>query len=168
MTRILLVMSLLAACSSDGTEVERAKLGTISFNVPAGWHRVDGDRPGVVSAEWRPVDNTRKESILVIRSKAFAVAATSTREDLEQLLVKSHATARNVTSPTHLSTPLGKDVVRVEFDFQPPNTSQSYHRVHVLMRDDDSIVHVLYTARTPDEDLAELRFLLDSVRREQG
>lgn len=161
-------LALLTACSSEGTSVERARLSTLSFNVPTGWQRVDRERSGVVTAEWRPENNERKESIVVMRTRTFAEAATQSMDSLEELLLKSHSADSKISSTTRLETPAGIEVVRVEYDFQPPASMQTYHRVHAVLRDKDAIVHVLYTARTPDPELDDLSFLVNSLRREEG
>jgi hypothetical protein len=156
MRALILVAFAVGGCSSDGLDVERAELASLSFNVPAGWERVDRQSPRVVTAEWRPQENERKESLVVKRSSAHATAATANTEDLERLLLKSHSTTRNLTPAIRFSTPEGLAGVRVEFDFRPGNSTQTYHRVHAVLRDRDSIIHVLYTARTPDSALADL------------
>lgn len=166
--RAVVTLAFLSACSSDGTSVERARLASLSFEVPAGWHRIDGQRPGLVTAEWRPDDNERKESILVMRSEVFAVAAAPNIDAIEKLLVTSHSTTKGTSGPTRLVTASGIEAVRIEFDFTPPNSKQVYHRVHAVLRDGASLVHVLYTARKPDPELENLRFLVDSLRREEG
>jgi hypothetical protein len=45
--------------------------------------------------------------------------------------------------------------LRVEGTFTPPNQAASYHRIHAVLVDGESLVHVLYTARDPDRDYIE-------------
>jgi hypothetical protein len=59
-------------------------------------------------------------------------------------------------------------VVEVAADFVPSGMKASYHRVHAMIVDGEVVVHVLYTARTPDPDLKMFRQVVDTIRRAEG
>ena len=48
--------------------------------------------------------------------------------------------------------------------------TERYHRVHIVLADEThgALVHVLYTARTPDRDLTALSIVIDTISHEEG
>jgi hypothetical protein len=56
--------------------------------------------------------------------------------------------------------------VEITSDFVPAGLHASYHRVHAVVMDGDALIHVLYTARTPDPNLTVFRQIVDSIHQE--
>lgn len=49
-----------------------------------------------------------------------------------------------------------------------PGLSAHYHRVHVVLVDGAALVHVLYTARTPESGHLVLHEVLDTIQEGEG
>jgi len=162
--------TLLASCGSESIESQHAQLADLGFDVPAGWHRVDRQHYGVESSEWQPEENGRKESLLVIRSQT-AFLSSADPSTVAKLLAEIPNGFRDATfsRPWPFTTRSGLAGARIEGDYTPSGTGIRYHRVHVVVvAKSGAIVHVLYTARSPDSDLAALKLVIDSIRNEEA
>ncbi len=53
----------------------------------------------------------------------------------------------------------------MEGSFTPAGVTQPYGRVHAVVVDGDSLVHVLYTAQQPDASLETFDGVLDTLQR---
>jgi hypothetical protein len=172
MTRAAVVLLVLVSgCGSRESAHSRAQLASLRFDVPAEWTRTDLHQRGLATSQWVPQDNERKESIAIIRSERSPAVAMSGAATLEQLLAASQRSLRDVraSKATPLKTVHGFAGARIDVDFVPGGLTERYHRVHVVLADaDGALVHVLYTAKTPDGDLKALSIVLDSIRHEEG
>ncbi len=175
--RRLLVLCLIAAC--DGTPfAERPsqyeRLGTLGLEVPAEWTRGDATPLGQVSSTWVPsAENPRKESVTVIRSQVDHAFVRADGAYLEQMLRAAQATLpkARLSSPTAVTTAQGLSGLRMTVDYVPAGQRAAYHRVHVVLVDrtaTSALIHVLYTARDADPELAALELVLSTLRPEEG
>jgi hypothetical protein len=152
--RALLLIAL-AACASSTPSLDPAKLDTLDYGAPAGWKSRDVSAPQTAAVEWTPTgDNDRKESLVISRVPQPALAAARSRPHLRRTLVAANAQLPDArfSSPTPVVTRGGFSGLRVEGTFTPPTQAVSYHRIHAVLVDGTSLVHVLYTARDPDRD----------------
>jgi hypothetical protein len=166
-----LLLTLLVACGSSEPSYEHATLGSLHFDVLSEWIRVDWNRRGVEQSEWRPDDNDRKEAITVIRTLRSPAVAKADVATLKQLLEVSQRSLRalRASKATSIATPHALAGARIDFDFMPSNLADRYHRVHVVLADKGgALVHVMYTARTPDPELRALSIVLDTLRHEES
>jgi len=110
---------------------------------------------------WVPADNQRHESIVLIRA---GVAAGTPLDNVGQLLEDAQD-GLGPNRPTATVTAIGAGLQgsRVEFDFVPPGTRDTYHRVHALFVDGDSFIHVLYTAKNAESDLSTFAGVLRTL-----
>lgn len=164
------VLAFVAACSSD-PDPETVKLGTLTFDVPAGWARQDFKRTGATTATFVPEGaNDRKQSLSIVRSELSPVVAKHGADaSIEQLLAVAQGSLRNarVSQVEKLSTTNGLSGARIEVDYQPPGLKQRYHRSHVVLVDRSSgtFIHVMYTALDPDGSRA-IDLVLNTIRNE--
>jgi hypothetical protein len=88
---------------------------------------------------------------------------------LEQMLRGAQNTLPNARAsrPIPITTDQGLTGMRLTVDYVPDGQRASYHRVHVVLRDKTGLVHVLYTARDADPQLAALEMVLSTLRREE-
>lgn len=163
------------ACDSGPSLLDResAKLGDLTFEVPTTWQRVDSAHRGVITAEWKPVDNDRRESVVVIRSSLSPAVAQAGGAVVERLLVDAQRSLSNphTSSVTPIATAHGLIGARVDVDFSRPGTTAKFRRTHVVLVDGQgdraALVHVLYTAQHPDPARVALNGVLDTIRREE-
>jgi hypothetical protein len=107
--------------------------------------------------EWTPSDNAHKESVDVFRV-ARAAAAKSPTDRIERFLVEAQQKLLQgrFSAPSHFTTRHGLKGVRIEGEFLPPNQTNKYQRLHAVLVDGTSLVHVIYTAREADRENFEL------------
>ena len=151
MKRLALIA--LASCASSDTAVEPAKIGTLDYAVPAGWSSRDLSSLQSTMVEWRPDgENERKESLVI--SRAEQPALSKSRPHLRRRLLEANLQLPRAgfSSPISFVTRNGLSGVRVEGTFTPPDKAVSYHRIHAVLVDGSSLVHVVYTARDPDRE----------------
>jgi hypothetical protein len=156
----------LCACGSSSTPAQHVQIAHLGFDVPGDWRNADTTRNGLVSSEWTPPSNDRKESITVIRTERSAAVASEGMATIQRLLVAAQAPGARVSPIKLVTTEQGLLGARVDVDFVPPGLSASYHRSHVVLVDGTSLVHVIYTARTPDADLQTFNLVLGSLHEE--
>lgn len=167
-----LTIIVLASCIGRDAPVpppgDSVQLGTVRFDVPSGWTRSDSRQPGVVSAVWKPErDNERKESITVIQGATRGKVDDPT---LEKLLTGSQAAfaAVKVSRVTPISTGLGLGGFSITTEFTPRRAGERYHRVHVILRDGERLVNVIYTARVLDPQRRALETVLQTIHRQEA
>jgi hypothetical protein len=162
----------LGGCSSDTPTTQHVQLAALGFDVPAGWQRTDTQRPGLVTSEWRPEANGGKESLLVIRTETASIPRGGGAAAVEKAAIEIQKgfNKAHVGRSTHLKTRSGLEGVSIDVDFEPAGAKGRYHRVHVVLVDESSsaLIHVLYTARTPDPERIGLQMVLDSIRHEEA
>jgi len=166
MNRLVLVAAL-AACNTD-TSRERVDFANLSFDVPAGWTQHAEHVRGIATGVWTPEHNDKKESITILRTELAPATAGASASTLGALAEAAAAPlgATHVSRATPITTSSGLSGVRIESDYVPHDVHASYHRVHVVLVDGHSLVHVLYTARSADPSLSALDVVLDSIREE--
>jgi hypothetical protein len=168
---LVLVVLGLIGCGGGEPAHEPAELASLRFDVPSEWTRSDWHHRGIATSQWVPQDNDRKESIAIIRSERSPATANAAANTLEQLLAASQRSLRNVraSKAIPIKTAHGLVGARIDVDFVPNGLSERYHRVHVVLSDaNGTLVHVLYTAKTPDGDVKALSIVLDSIRHEEA
>jgi hypothetical protein len=167
-----LLVAAAAACGSSSTPSEEARLASLTFEVPAMWKRSDVKERGLLTAQWEPTDNERKESITIIRSERVPGAGNMEPAALQQLLAISQRSLRDVRASKviPIRTQRGLVGARVDVSFVPQGLKDRYSRVHVVVadHDHDALVHVLYTAKNADTDQRALELVLSSIRHEEG
>jgi hypothetical protein len=163
-------LCLVAACSSSSSD-EKApdKLADLQYAGPTGWSHKDTKEISRSIARWIPGDNSRKESISIIRTSARGVKGAALPQ-LESMLSRAQSTLPTpaLSQPRPNQTKQNLQEVEITADFVPAGMSVSYHRVHAMIVDGDALIHVLYTARTPDPDLAMFHQVVDTIRRGEG
>jgi hypothetical protein len=161
-TRLLTVLVLVAACQGDASERQHASLGSIRYDMPLGWHR---DDRGPRSSVWAPDENPRKETVTIIRAELDPALATRGVDALAPLLAKAQGTLRGVSAspPEPVSTSHGMQGFRVALHFTPIPGAAPYTRVHALLVRGRTLLHVIYTAASPDDDEAAMKLVLDTA-----
>lgn len=154
-----------ACASSSGPEVETTTFEGLEFAVPEGWTSASQSEHQTKILVVRPNDNDRKESITVMRTREMPALANTDAAYLQQLLADAQRSLLDGKPgrATRVRTKHGFVGARVEADFVPDGTSAHYHRIHAVVRDGTSLVHLLYTARDADPGTFEL--VLDSLTR---
>jgi hypothetical protein len=163
------LLGCLIGCASPGPSTERAVLDGLAYSVPAGWSSRDlSDRRARVVV-WSPADNTRKETVTIVRTEPLPLVSKTGPDRLAGLLDQAQRSLPRARfgSPTRFTTRHGLAGVRIEGEIVPPlGERRPYRRLHAVLVDatTSSLVHVLYTASNPDSDAFEL--VIDSLRRE--
>ena len=179
LTTIAAVCAAMVAVSCGGSVFsgsggQPTRLGSLSFEVPVDWKRTDSTFDGGMTSVWTPDPsaNSRKESVTAIRSVPSTQRGKPAPAMIDRLLAGAQGTLRGAkTSPvTSITTDQGLTGRWIDVSFQPSTSSQRYRRIHVVLVDADpsALVHVLYTAATPDEGLDAFHLVLDSIRRQEG
>lgn len=159
----MLVVALLASCGDSPPPTQEVTFGPLTFNVTADWQRKDSSKPGWASSMFAPSDNSRFESVTVIRSRR----SDSKNMTLEQLLVTAQRGLRDVkiSNVRPVKTHNGLVGAEVSVSFKPEGMTQAYRRTHVVLAESDkTFVHVIYTAKVPEEEERTLHVVLDSIR----
>ena len=160
----LALLVVLASCASSPS-LDTAKLETLDYVVPNGWTSRAMASPHGAMVEWTPEgDNERKESLVVSRVANPALALESNRAYLTRDLVGANRALPEARfgSPVSFTTRGGLRGLRVDGTFTPNRQPQPYHRVHAVLVDGTSLVHLLFTARELDRDQVDA--VLDGVR----
>lgn len=151
----LILLALMAACSSSGPALDTATIGSLSFGVPSGWERKELSNHDRAMAEWTPAadDNERKEALTVVRTERPAMAKATPRQLQRSLAdAQRHLPLGTFSAPTSFTTRHGLRGVRVEGQFVPPGRGTPYRRIHAVLVDGTALVNVLYTARELDRE----------------
>jgi hypothetical protein len=152
-------MCLVAAACADSHSSQPVQFADLAFELPDTWTETSGAHADY--RMWVPTDNARHESIVLIRSTMPPGLAVDSLgqllEDAQDGLGQSRAQA------TITITGAGLRGARVEFDYVPPGSHDTYHRVHTVLVDRDSFVHVLYTAKSAEPELSTLGGVLRTL-----
>lgn len=169
MRHVMIALVALAACGR-GSSRQRVDFAHLTFEVPSDWSHHDASLRGVKSSVWTPQDNARKESLMVIRSELAPMTAHADLSVLTQLVEGAQAALvdAHVSQPVTVKTQSGLTGVRIDVSYLPPGQHERYHRVHVVLVDRASLVHVLYTAKSPDPQLLALNSVLGTIREGEG
>ena len=172
MMLVAVVGSAASGCWGSGTPVrsgDPVRLGQVAFEVPAGWHRTDTHQPGALISMWVPdvETNPRKESITVIQGDAVGPPLDERR--LEKLVSGAQIAlgSAKTSKVTAVTTEAGLTGYQIEVEFTPQNVKERYRRTHVVLRDHGRLVHVIYTARSPDPERDGLETVLSTLRHEE-
>ena len=158
--------ALVAACQGSGPEHQHAKLGSIGYDVPADWQRRD---MGARETLWTPQDNARKESVAIVRADLDPALAKAGPTALQKLLLKAQGSLANakVSAIDPIATSEGLQGFRVSVDFAPLGpTKPHYTRIHTLLVDGKTLVHVMYTAASPDPESQAMKMAVDTAHTE--
>ena len=168
MRRAIFVALLFAANGCGDSHSGEELLGPIAFEVPPTWHRTDTHGRTTASAVFAPAMNGRKESIAVIRTELGPIAEKYTPSMLSNLLLQTQSSfpRANVAPVARVSTAGGYTGARVEVDYVPPGRTDRYHRVHAVLLDGTALIHVMYTAASPDAEIAVFQRVIDSLHEE--
>ena len=161
MKRFLLVT--LAACAAPARPLEHPSLaGDLGLRTPDGWVARDYSSDARTVVQWTaPRDeDARGARVLVVR-----VEGTRSLDGLGRWLLDAQRTLPNARfgAPISFVTPAGFPGVRVEGEFVAPN-HRAYRRLHAVIVDGTSLVHVIYTARQIDRESFD--GIVDSFARE--
>ena len=166
MKHLLAIALVAVAACNNGESRQHIQLAHLGFDVPGDWHSNETNQEGLVTSVWTPDDNSRKESVTVIRSERSSEVAKAGLATLESLLASAQTPGAKASPATEVRTPQGLSGVRIDVDYVPPGLKASYHRVHVVLVDGSSLVHVFYTALSPDSNLEAFNAVLSSIREE--
>jgi hypothetical protein len=162
-----LLLAFILGCSSSSPSEPTQTLGDLEYApLPSSWNHRDTKEISRLVSRWTPEENNNKESISIIRTGAPANVKSATPAQLEAMLADAQRSlsAPSVRVPTMAKTKQGLQEIEIVADFVPPGLKDSYHRVHAMIVDGDVLIHVLYTARTPDPELAMFHQVVDSIR----
>jgi hypothetical protein len=156
------VLAAAAACSSGDTQ--SAKLGDLVYDAPSDWH---SESPQRSTSLWVPEDNVAKQSVEIIRAEIEPALAKTGGSGIEPLLVQAQGELRqaHVGTASQFTTKRGLLGVRLDADFVPDGATRKYHRVHAVVIDGTTLIHVLYTAVMPDPDLKAFEMVLQTIHR---
>ncbi|MEO8698735.1 MAG: hypothetical protein ABI867_01795 [Kofleriaceae bacterium] len=167
MNRALAVLLLVAASCASERKTELATLGNLSFDVPSGWNSRPLSDQRLTIMEWTPDTsvNDSKESLVIIRTQSRPAITKAGPSQLVRLLGEAQTgLAKSAfTKPTRLRNPHGFVGARIEGSFVPQGQTAPYQRLHGVFVDGESLLHVIYTARTLDREAFET--LVDSLHR---
>jgi hypothetical protein len=166
----LAAIALAASCGSMAKSRQNVDFVNLRFDMPGGWSHADHVFKGVATSIWTPEDNeTSKESITVIRTELAPVMEHASEAQLLALLEGAQKfRGAKVGAAAATTTASGFRGARVEVDYVPPGLRDKYHRVHVVLVDGRSLVHVMYTAKIPDPQLTALNTVLGTIRQGEG
>lgn len=172
--KVLLLLCVLASC--DGRQLadrpaKYERLGKFGLELPDDWSRSESPSLGHEASTWTPQsDNTRKESVTVIRSEVDQAFFRRGSEYLDQTLRAAQAVLPEATfsRATPITTEQGLTGLRLIVNYVPTGLRVAYQRVHVVLLDKTGLIHVLYTARDADPDLVALEMVLSTLRREEA
>ncbi|MBA3398226.1 MAG: hypothetical protein H0T89_36710 [Deltaproteobacteria bacterium] len=156
----------LAGCNDPGRPTEIHELGTLEYELPAGWQAQEQVSHGRRIVVWSPTHNPRKETITLVRSEPLPALTKAGAAAVSQHLAAAQLALRGRFMPaTTFKTSHGLAGARMEGSFTPAGVTQPYGRVHAVVVDGDSLVHVLYTAQQPDASLETFDGVLDTLQR---
>lgn len=172
MTRLVafLVLSVAACAGNDpaATPSQPGHLAKLAYDAPLEWSQATAQTPRGESATWMPVENVRKESLIVRRIALQPNRPPPTVESVRELVTAAQRQLPHaeISGAEAFVTPAGLRGVRVETDFRPAGSPVKYHRVHAVLLDGDHYVHVLYTAQQPDWSHRMFDLIVNSLHEE--
>jgi len=168
MKRFLLLTLAIAGCAASDASLARPTLaGDLGIDVPAGWTVRDYSDTARTVLQWTaPTENDRRgASVLVVRVERSALAR-GTLDELGRWLfdAQRRLPQSSFKAPIAFVTANGFPGIRVEGEFVPPNRHAAYRRLHAVIVDGTSLVHVIYTAKQIDRE--NFDEIVDSFARE--
>lgn len=163
----ILVAALASACGESVPDVSWQSVEGLQYAVPLGWNVRDQSEQTRKILVWTPDDNEHKESVAIITTPPLVGL---TKVGLPRVQGLLSAAARGLpgssfTQPTRVVTSRGLVGLRVDGQFVPTGQDAPYRRIHVVMLDGTSLVHVLYTAKDPSSESEALRIVLETLHR---
>jgi hypothetical protein len=154
-----------AGCAESG---QLGSTGGYEYRIPSGWTQTDrSNRRGAIT-EWTPAENPRKESVTIVVAPAPPSAPPSHSVRLLGQALNGLPGGR-FSAPVQVTTKSGRIAFRSDGTFIPAGANGTYRRVHAIFVDsNETLVHVLYTAASPDEALDAFTTVLDSATRKEG
>ena|ERR1051326_1376772 len=173
MMRWSIVAVFVFGCQGSRVEdAQRAKLLELEYNVPATWTHHEVSARTWTSVEWMPSDNERRESLKIVRTEVSPALAKAGPDYVEALLRQAQGSLPNskITTTTRFTSSWGFIGVKLEAAFTPPGQRERYHRTHAVLVDPSGprLLHVLYTAADPDDDLTAFTMVVNSLHPEEG
>lgn len=162
---VIAALACFAGCQGDAPERQHATLGSVGYDIPVDWSRADrGPRMSI----WTPGENSRKESVTVIRADLDPALAKAGPSAIEPLLIKAQGTLprAHVSTPEPITTAHGLQGFRVAVEFTPFAGKPPYTRIHTIVIDGATLVHVLYTAASPDPESQAMKMVLETAHKE--
>lgn len=158
---VVLTIALIASgCRLDEVSSERVRVGDLELDAPAGWQM---QAPADACRIWMPAENGRRESVAVVVGPAYDEtldeAVATTRLALGELA------SLHIRNETRVLSDGGLSGLRFDLDFRPDVSPATYYRSHVVLIASGHVVHVFYTARTPDPGLAMLARVVNSIQK---
>ena len=167
MTRTALVAILLASCGGETSlDFERHELGTLEYAIPDGWTSRDQSEHQTQIVVWAPSkDNDLKESIALLRTREMPAVTKSDSGRVQQWLSQAQRGLPDASfgAAKRFKSKHGLLVTSIEGAFVPAGSNAPYHRIHAVVADGPSLVHVIYTARTASHET--FNQVLDSLIR---
>jgi hypothetical protein len=172
MKRLVFVMvsaiSVLASCNTPGPSVDHQTLGKLGYSTPQGWQSKDQSLPRRPIIVWTPSDrNDGKESVTVMRTEELPALTKAGTGYIQRYLNEAQKglPQGKFSEPVSFTSKYGFVGVRIEGEFVPPGSKQKYRRIHAVLIDGNSLIHVMATGVAVDRDAFEI--VIDSlVRRE--
>jgi hypothetical protein len=161
---------LISACGSSVPEVEYASIGELELSIPARWHGRDTSRPDAAVMIWTPDENVSRESVSVIRTRRLPEMSGIGPLAIGRILNDAIRTLpRETFAPSiTLRTKFGFLGASVDGLFVPPGSDHPYHRIHAVLLDGDSLVHVIFTTASTGANAEAYYIVLESLRRKVG
>lgn len=166
----VVVTTLATACNARLASIQHVAFAHLAFDVPGDWSHYDTSHRGVATEVWSPDSNGDKESLTVIRTELATIAVRPDPESLSTLLTQAQTSLPDaqVSNATPVKTHSGLWGARVDVDYVPRGLRDRYHRVHAVFVDGTSLVHVMYTAKSPGAALATFDLVLSTIREGEG
>lgn len=168
MRAAIFVAAIALASSCSVKSKQHVEWAHLEFDVPGDWTHHEKIFKGVATSVWTPFEgNDGKESLTIIRTELVPNTAHATEAQIADLLRRAQNFGK-ATTPIAVNLPSGLSGARVEVDYVPPGLHDKYRRIHVVLIDGASLVHVMYTAKTIDAQFTTLNFVLGSLREGEG
>jgi len=169
--RAALATIIVAGCASSVDDAPTAKLEDLVYARPAEWTETTTTHAnGIATTLWMPANNPNKESIEIVRGDPRIGVPADTLQ-LTQLLTRAQRELprARISTAMPFATSSGRVGVRIDAEFEPVGLHRAYHRTHaVLVEPGGVVVHVMYTAATPDAQETIFNAVIESIHREEA
>lgn len=149
-------------------ELEAVDFDDLELVLPTGWTSKDLSEHQTKIVVFTPEDNTRRESIALVRTHDLPTAARQDFARLRKYLAdaQTNMPGGKFAAVHSVRTKHGLAGVRVDGEFVPDGTRSTYRRMHAVLVDGTSLIHILYTAR--DANATTFDLVLDSLTKKAG
>ena len=165
---VIAILGSLANCNTSGPSVDHQTLGKLRYSTPVGWQSKDQSLPRRPIIVWTPSDNDDLESVTIMRTEELPALTKAGRGYIERYLNEAQRglPSARFSAPERFTSKYGFVGVRVEGEFVPPGKTQKYRRIHAVLIDGKSLVHVMATGVTLDRGAFEI--VIDSLFRTEA